>query len=60
MLKKENQLKYYFNSLNFKFDIKDLNYLPRWLVMIIDLGFIAFSIFFTFLILFLGCVIFEK
>jgi FlaA1/EpsC-like NDP-sugar epimerase len=52
MFKKDNQLKYYFNSLNFKFDIKDLNYLPRWLVMIIDLGFIAFSIFFTFLILF--------
>jgi len=44
-------LTHYFGSLHLKFQIKNLGYLPRWLVLLIDLSIVFFSGIITFFML---------
>ena len=40
----------YFSSNNLRFNIQNLKYLPRWIIVIIDITVLVLAVFFTFLI----------
>lgn len=48
--KRASSISSYFSSDNLRFNIQNLRYLPRWIIVILDITILVLAVFFTFLI----------